>query len=149
MATSNTGGPRKQRSTSTNRFNADHCGTGFRIIQQIGDITASVGTEAADVIIVTFQLKDMKGRNPSGRHIVYMAVHDAVFGTLATDSTFIGTPVATGTLIEEITTDKSCRAWTDADGTVSLSITDPGVDTFYVSCTVGDVTIVSGACTFA
>jgi len=98
------------------------------------DVAYTIGTEAANVIKVTIQLKDFEGNDLSEARAVQFYLSSASTGldieanapdalAIATDGSLIksgGDSLVAGTLISE------------ADGDIDINITHAGADTFYV-----------------
>ena len=114
-------------------------------------IIATVGTEASDTIAVTFQLEDVSGNAIARRWLGEIWLSDSDFGDLATLAPTGGVSVTTGQQLgSHLVANKHVKAISDANGTITIDVTDSGTPTFYVMASaVGAKTPVSAAITFA
>lgn len=103
---------------------------------RVGGFDFTIGAEAADVISITIQARDMRGRKWNG-YLVFdvlfalssLGVPNAIFADLA---------VTTGTLITESATDAVITVQTNADGAVVLAATKAGAYSVYCRARCGD-----------
>lgn len=110
------------------------------------------GTTAANTIRASVQLEDADGNNISGIRVVDFYISDDSGGdglcTTAPNNNIAAG--AEGTLLEEFTTDKSGRFYSNATGAFDLDISDTGTPTFYLVVVLPNgAIVVSAAITFA
>lgn len=112
--------------------------------------TLTVGTEAADVITVTVQFKDVNHVNLAQRvGCKYYLSTDAEGDNLASAPTGGVAAGAAGLVIEDVT-DVSGWLVSNSSGVVNVAITDSGTPTLYLILILPDGTLKqSGAITFA
>lgn len=94
----------------------------------VGSATEAVGAEAANVINVAFQLKDLAGTNMAKIVPVLYYLSDSSTGAgLAATAPDTDLAIGTdGTIIEEFTADKSGYAVTDATGSIDFDVSESG-----------------------
>ena len=117
------------------------------------DIEWTIGTEASNLISVTAQLMDLKGRNLGRQASVMWSLHasdatGASHGAIDTASTSF--TMSIGTSFIEHTVDSLAMLQTNSDGNLSIVIGDTtGADYYKVQITVGDRVFQSPLITFA
>lgn len=116
----------------------------------VNQVTITVGTEAANAINVAIQLKDgVKDLGQRGSVFAYLsddANGDSVAGT-APDG---GVAIGTDGLAIPLVAGKAFQLVSEADGDVDITITESGVDTWYLVVVLPDGRlVVSDAITFA
>lgn len=116
-----------------------------------GAPTFTIGAEGGDSINVAVQLNDPKADSIAASKVVYVYLSDSAAGdglaaTAPDGDVAIGTD---GTILEELTADKSMMIWTEADGQFDLDIGESGADTWYLCVVVGGNLFVSNAITFS
>jgi len=121
------------------------------LLTAIGGPTYTIGGEAANIINVAAQLKDVKGVNFAARRCVtvFLSDDEQADGITATapDALAIGT---NGTIIVEHVTDKFMTIMTDVLGRFDINITyAAGAKTWYLCVVYGSVPFPSAAITFA
>lgn len=114
--------------------------------------TISIGTEAANAITVTVQLKDNGGANLARIGHVHAYLSDASTG-VAISGTAPATSVAAGAagkIVKELTTKLAWWLQSNSSGVINLVITETGTPTWYLVIVLPDGRqVVSGAITFA
>lgn len=118
---------------------------------KVGRVAFSVGTEAADIIIVTVTAYDQNKLNPVAERVAlkYYLSNNANGDGLATVPTGGIAVSVDGTVIEDVT-DLSGFLVTNASGVCKIAITDSGTPTLYLIVVLPDGTLQkSGAITFA
>jgi hypothetical protein len=115
----------------------------------LGAPSFSIAAEDSDAIAVSVQMKDRNGTNVAARQRFTWRLADAANGAPSADPPSGGTAVTTGTALKEHTAEVFGEAETDATGLAVLTLTEAGVDTWYLRVDVGGATYASGAITFA
>lgn len=112
---------------------------GSTILPQTVTITPAVG--AANVSLVSIQVKDGAGTNLARVTPIVVHLSDAATGIGLTGTTASGAVAAgaSGTDLGVLTTKKANYSITDAAGLYILSITDTAKTQFYVSVTIPSV----------
>lgn len=111
----------------------------------------TIGTESADAITVSIQLKDAAGADLAVRGSVFAYLSDDANGDSITGTAPSG-GVAVGTdgLAIPVVAGKAWQLVSEADGDIDLVITEAGADTWRLVLVVPDGRLaVSGAITFA
>lgn len=109
----------------------------------------TVGTEAANAIAVSIQLKDLAGTNLAAKTLATVWISDTAAAAPS------GTPpdgtvsVSTGVRLKEDTTKVLHRILSDATGVIALSIGESTAKSFYVNVVVGSGPVASQVVTFA
>ena len=123
------------------------------------DAVITVGSEVADAIIVTIQLKgpsgtDLKARASILAYLSDDAYGDSVVATEPSGAVAIGTdglliPILTGVSASELSK-TIFQLTSEADGDIDISITEAGAKTLYLVLVMPDGRlVVSDAITFA
>ena len=122
------------------------------LVGTICGATMVVGTEAANAINVMIQLTDSQGADLAVIGHVRAYLSDAATG-IGISGTAPATSVAVGTDGAIIVEDVTKLAWqlqSEADGDIDLTITETGVDTWYLVVVLPDGRqVISDAITFA
>lgn len=84
--------------------------------------TASVGSEAADTIRVSLQVKDAQGNALAGYHFVPWSITDGASGALPNSSVLLTTNTATGTDWHVVTAEYRKFAVTNSAGLLELDV---------------------------
>lgn len=113
--------------------------------------TFTIGAEGGNVINVAVQLNDVQSSAIAASKVVYAYLSDdsggdGLAGTAPDGGWAIGTD---GTIIEELTANKSAYFWTESDGQFDVDITESGADTWYLCVVIGTNLYVSDAITFS
>ncbi len=116
----------------------------------LGAHTFTIGTEAADVINVVIQLKNIDGQDMDERAgLSWYLSNDAEGDDLATVPTG-GIAIGTDGLLVESITNSAGLVVSESDGDIDVNITDTGTPTFYfVLVNPNGKLVVSSAITFA
>ena len=116
----------------------------------LGTHTFTIGAEAADVINVVIQLKNIDGQDMAERAgLAWYLSNDAEGDDLATVPTG-GIAIGTDGLLIESVTNVAGLVVSESDGDIDVNITDTGTPTFYfVLVNPNGKLVVSAAITFA
>lgn len=115
-----------------------------------GAPTIAIAAEGGDAIAVSVQLKDAQGNNLAGKQRVSWYLSDAAAeGAVSADPPSGGTAVTTGRALVEHTAEVIGESLTDATGLLVLTLTEAGVDAWYLTVMVGPHTVTSAVIQFA
>lgn len=110
----------------------------------------TVGAEAANIIRVSVQLKDVSGANLAVPYIVRAWLSDTSGGPVTATTPSGGTVVGTaGVIVDSHQADKHLIIASDASGLLNLDITEAGSQTWYLNIEYAGKLFSSGAITFA
>ncbi|MCL4867759.1 MAG: hypothetical protein KJ063_02225 [Anaerolineae bacterium] len=115
------------------------------------DARFSIGTETANAIPVSIQLKDRENGNELGeRAAVHWYLSSNANGDVVASAPSGGIAIGTDGVLIEWTNNVSGMAISEADGDIDVVITDTGTPTFYLVLVMPDGKLaVSGPITFA
>lgn len=117
----------------------------------LASVTFTIGTEAANAINVAMQFNDYSGSPLAVRSSVFVYLSDDANGdSVAGTAPDGGVAVGTDGLAIPLVAAKAFQCTSESDGDLDLTITESGVDTWYVVVVLpsGELTV-SGAVTFA
>lgn len=106
------------------------------LFRRIGVFDFTIGTEATNVIAITIQARDAKGRKWNDRLIIDVMFSTTSFG--ACDATFDDVAITTGTFVTEWANDSILRVQSNTEGAVVLAVTKVGAYSVYVRASCGD-----------
>lgn len=109
----------------------------------------TVGAEAANVILVTVQLKDAKATNLAAPHVVQAWLSNAAGGAVTGAAPSGAVTATTGTIIREWTSKTHMAVASNASGAIVLSIEEAGAATWYLNVEYQGKLFSSGAITFS
>lgn len=106
------------------------------VADEIVTSAISAGAEAADVIRVTFQLKDVQANSLTGVKMVSWNIADSASNPGETAQA-VTTAYVNGSAWQAVTANKKAWAFTDSNGALILDVTLTGDFTVHAVCTVG------------
>lgn len=116
----------------------------------VGAATFSIGSEAAEAIVVSIQLKDFLGRDLTARTAVKVYLLDDANGDAFNTDNYTTVAAGTDGALVEAVADKVLECICEADGDLDVSLTITGAATTYVAVVLSDGTLaISGAVTHA
>ena len=135
-------------------YNDDkHAGIGFSRLQvdnKVGGATITVGADAGTTITVTIQLNDASGNEIAARAALWAYFSDDANGDSIAGTGPTSIAIAADGVWQEVITDKAGWLVSEADGDISLTITEAGADVWYLVLVMPDGSlVVSDALTFA
>ena len=109
---------------------------GFYPHYQPHDVEISVGTEAANVVAVTIQCKDVQGSaDLAVRGVIFAYISDDANGdSIAATAPDGGWAIGTDGLLIPVVANKAAFLVSESDGDIDLEVTESGTDTFYIAC---------------
>ncbi|MCG8405126.1 MAG: hypothetical protein MI923_08025 [Phycisphaerales bacterium] len=121
--------------------------TSEALVPQLG---VTVAGETSDTISITFQLEDLTGHPIARRWLGEIWLSDADFGDLTATAPNGGVAITTGQQLgSHLVLNKHVKTISDANGTITLNISDTGTPTFYaMAVAVGSTPLISTAITF-
>lgn len=121
------------------------------VYEKLGAPAFVVGAEAGDAINVGIQLKDSAGADLAVRGSVFAYLSDDANGdSIAAAAPSGGVAIGADGLAIPLVAGKAWLLTSEADGDIDLTITEAGVDTWYLVLVMPDGRLaVSGAITFA
>ncbi len=101
-------------------------------------LTASLaaGSETANTITCTLQVKDAQGNNLSGTFLVHWNIDDSDVGVGET-ALSVTVSYTNGAEWQQLTEHKKAVAFTDSTGKLEIDVTHIGANTIYLMCAVG------------
>lgn len=112
----------------------------------IGDCEITVTGNGGEAPVVSFQFKDMQGRNLRGRTQVLLSGHTAAWGAVAGADVFTAA-AETGLLIHALTASRVGYYLTDDDGLLEIEVSGADDDYFLRVDAGGGAVFESGAVT--
>ncbi len=100
------------------------------VYRMVGGVTFTIGDESSDVITVTIQMRDIRGRKLIRRTIVDVIFSTSSFGV--PNAVIEAITATTGNIIREGITRSVITVETNASGLLVLSVVDTGATDYYV-----------------
>ena len=113
-------------------------------------VELTVAAEGGDAIVVTAQLQDFLANDLALVMGFLVWLSDTAGAVVTPTAPSGGTTVTDGLLIEEFTAERSFFVLSGVDGIFALTLSEAGVDTWYLNvCVPGGPIVSSAAITFA
>ncbi len=97
--------------------------------------TLSAGSETADTITCTLQIKDVQGNNLAAVCMAHWNIADSDYGAGET-SQAVTVAYTNGAEWQQLTQHKKAVAFTDATGKLEIDVTHTSANTIYLMCSV-------------
>lgn len=107
------------------------------------EILIDVSDEAADVVTVTIELRDVKSRPFRQKRILEIWLSDTPAGEVSAVAPDGGVTVTAGTLIASPTADTHLLIATEADGTATITLEESGAKTAYLNIRTAEGSIIT------